>query len=261
MTDQPPVQPPEQPSGHPAQQPGPVNPTEPIPAAPGYPAAPPPAAPAANPAPGANAGPANAAPTASAGPSTNVWRQATSTHGGRWAIAIAAGALALLLMLGIGVAGLLVLRNHDRFGMLGQRQAGFSRGQLGQGNGRDDGNNGRNPALPGAPGLRGGGARGLAGLGGALGGGALHGNLTATVNGAVQALVFQRGQVTAVSATSITLKSSDGFVGTYGRAASTNTLMTAPVTGGQAFVLAQASDKVAITIASARANGSVGPSY
>jgi len=85
--------------------------------------------------------------------------------------------------------------------------------------------------------------------------------VTATVNGSVRALVFQRGQVTAVSATSITLKSSDGFVGTYGRAASTNTQMRAPVTGGQAFVLAQASDKVAITIASAPSNGSVGPSY
>jgi hypothetical protein len=93
-----------------------------------------------------------------------------------------------------------------------------------------------------------------------LGGGALHGSVTATVNGSVQALVFQRGQVTAVSATSITLKSSDGFVGTYGRAASTRSLMAAPVTAGQAFVLAQASDKVAITIMPARANSGVGPS-
>src|SRR5450631_1598440 len=141
MTDQPPVQP----SGHPAQQPGPVNPTEPIPAAPGYPSAPPPATPAAHVAP--------TGATGSATPTTNVWRQATSTHGGRWAIAIAAGALALLMILGIGVAGLLVLRNHDRFGMVGQRAGGFSRGPLGQGNGRDDGgNNGRSPALPGMPG-------------------------------------------------------------------------------------------------------------
>jgi hypothetical protein len=167
------------------------------------------------------------------------------------------------MLLGIGVAGFLVLRNHDRFGMMGQRQQGFSRGQLGQGDGRDDGrDNGRNPlapGMPGAPGTRGGGAQGLGGLGGVLGAGALHGNVTATVNGSVQALVFQRGQVTAVSATSITLKSSDGFVGTYGRAASTSSLMAAPVTGGQTFVLAQASDKVAITIMPARANGGVGP--
>jgi hypothetical protein len=167
------------------------------------------------------------------------------------------------MLLGLGVAGLLVLRNHDRVSMMGQRQDGFSRGQLGQGNGRDDGDKGRNPlqpGMPGAPGPRGGGAQGLGGLGGVLGGGALHGNVTATVSGSVQALVFQRGQVTAVSATSITLKSSDGFTGTYGRTASTNSLMAAPVTGGQAFVLAQASDKVAITIMSVPAKGGVGPS-
>jgi len=250
MTDQPPVQPPHQPSGNPVQPPGQANPTEPIPAAPGNPAASPVAAPTTN------AAPTNAAPT------TNPWRRATSTHGGRWAIAIVAGALIFLMFLGLGVAGLLVLRNHDRFSMMGQRQGGFSRGQLGQGNGRDDGGNGRNPSqpgTPGAPGLRGG-AQGLGGFGGVLGGGALHGNVTATVNGSVQALVFQRGQVTAVSATSITLKSSDGFTGTYGRTASTNSLMAAPVTGGQAFVLAQASDKVAITIMSVPAKGGVGPS-
>jgi len=242
MTDQPPVQPPQQPSGRPAQPAGQGDPaTLPMPAAGGDPVA-----------------------TRPAAQTTNVWHGATSTPGGRWAIAIAAGALVVLMLLGIGVAGFLVLRNHDRFGMMGQRQQGLSRGQLGQGDGRDDGrNNGRNPlapGMPGAPGMRGGGAQGLGGLGGVLGGGALHGNVTATVNGSVQALVFQRGQVTAVSATSITLKSSDGFVGTYGRAASTSSLMAAPVTGGQAFVLAQASDKVAITIMPARANGGVGPS-
>jgi hypothetical protein len=176
---------------------------------------------------------------------------------------LVAGALVFLMVLGVGLAGLLLLRNHDRFGMMGQRQDGFSRGQLGPGNGRDDGgDNGRNPQLPGqprAPGSRGGGAQGLGGLGGVLGG-ALHGNVTATVNGSVQALVFQRGQVTAVSSTSITLKSSDGFVGTYGRTASTGSLTGAPVTGGQAFVLARASDKVAITIFSVPASGGVGPS-
>ncbi|MEP7192807.1 MAG: hypothetical protein ABI903_08065 [Actinomycetota bacterium] len=227
MTDQPPVQPPHQPSGNPSQPPA-------------------------------------QAPTANAAPTTNLWRQATSTRGGRWAIALVASAVVFLMLLGVGVAGLLLLRNHDRFDMVGHRQGGFSRGQLGPGSGRDDGgNNGRNPLKPGvpqAPGLRGGGAQGLGGLGGVLGGGALHGNMTTTVNGSVQALVFQRGQVTALSSTSITLKSSDGFVGTYGRADSTTSLRGAPVTGGQAFVLARASDKVAITIFSVPVNGGVGPS-
>jgi len=93
-----------------------------------------------------------------------------------------------------------------------------------------------------------------------LGGTALHGNVTAMVNGSVQALVFQRGAVSAVSATSVTLKSSDGFIGTYGRSSATNSMMAAPVTGGQALVLARASDKVAITIVSTPANAGVAPS-
>jgi len=185
---------------------------------------------------------------------TNVWHRATSTRGRRWAIAVAAGALACLMLLGIGLAGLAVLRNHDRFNMMGQRQDGYSRdqgGRSGQGNGR---------GLPGAPGMRGGRVQGLGGLAGLLGGTALHGTVTATANGSVQALVFQRGEVTAVSATSITLKSSDGFVGTYGRTAATSSMMAVPVKGGQAFVLARASDKVAVTIMSTRAKAGVGSS-
>jgi len=70
--------------------------------------------------------------------------------------------------------------------------------------------------------------------------------VTATVDGSAQALVFQRGEATAVSATSITLKSSDGFVGTYGLNLATKTNGTAPVKGGQVFALARASDKVAL---------------
>jgi ethanolamine utilization microcompartment shell protein EutL len=84
--------------------------------------------------------------------------------------------------------------------------------------------------------------------------------VTATVNGSVQALVFQRGEVTAVSATSIALKSSDGFVGTYARTAATTSRGAALVTGGQALVLARASDKVAITMMSTQANAAVPPS-
>ena len=91
-----------------------------------------------------------------------------------------------------------------------------------------------------------------------MGSSALHGEFTATVNGSVQALVFQRGEVTAVSATSITLKSSDSFVGTYGRNAASVSRGAAPVKGGQAFVLARASDKVAMTIMATRVGADVG---
>jgi len=158
------------------------------------------------------------------------------------------------MLLGIGLACLAVLRNHDRFNMMGQRQDGYSWDQgdkSGQGNGR---------GMPGAPGMRGGRTQGLGGFGGLLGGTALHGTVTATANGSAQALVFQRGEVTAVSATSITLKSSDGFVGTYGRTAATSSMRAVPVKGGQAFVLARASDKVAITIMLTPTKAGVGSS-
>ena len=168
-------------------------------------------------------------------PQPNMWHRATSTNGRRWGLAIGAVALACLLFIGVGVAGLVILRNHDRVNLLGNRQDGHSLGQNGPGNGRGLGNGGgpgqrpgsRNDGqdrrnVPGMPGMPGGRAQGPGGLGNLLGGTALHGDVTATANGSVQALVFQRGEVTAVSDTSITLKSSDGFVGTYGRTAATS---------------------------------------
>jgi hypothetical protein len=234
VTGQPPVQPPHQPPEHPVEA-SPV--TQPMTAAESAPAAPRPGV-----------------------PKTNMWRQATSTHGGRWAIAAAAAALAVLLLLGVGVAGFVVLRYHDRVNLLGNQTGGYSRGQNGQGYGLGPGANGNQRRLPGMPGMRGGRVQVPGGLGNLLGGSALHGDVTATVNGSLQALVFQRGAVTAVSATSIALKSSDGFVGTYGRTAATISRGPAPVKGGQAFVLARVSDKVAITTVSTRANAAVPPS-
>jgi hypothetical protein len=230
MTDQPPQQPLDQPSGSLAE---------------GQPATLPRQAAAS----GSPAGPPVPA-------TSNLMHQATLTHNGRWAIGIVAVALACLMLLGVGVAGLFVLRSHNVFGMMGQQQNRSSRNQFGQGNG----GNGSNPAQPGvprAPGMRGG--RAMGGLGSLLGSSALHGNVTATVNGSPQALVFQRGLVTAISATSISLQSSDGFTGTYGRTAQTSVRTEVPVTGGQALVLARASDKVAITIMSTQANTGVGP--
>jgi len=190
-------------------------------------------------------------------------------------LAISAAVLAGLLILGIGIAGILVLRHHDRVDLLGQRADRQSLGQgepgngngkglghgrglgngNGNGNGNDDGQDIPRPAMPGMPG-----GRDLGGLGNLLNGAALHGTVSATVNGSVRALVFQRGEVTAVSATSITLKSSDGFVGTYGRNAATIANGVAPVKGGQALVLARASDKVALRTITTPAEAGVAPS-
>ena len=232
MSEQPPVQPPSTPPHQPPSQPAQSNPpTQPMTAAFGAPPA---------------------APTAASAPAypprTNSWQRATSTPGRRWALALSAAAVALLLVLGIGVTSLLVLRNHDRVNLLGDRQTTRSFGQYGPGNGNGQGpraegrKNGRN--LPGLPGGR---VQGLRGLENLLGGTALHGDVTAAAAGSVQALVFQRGEVTALSATSITLKSSDGFAGTYGLNATTRSSGASLAKGGQAFVLARASDKVAIT--------------
>lgn len=172
------------------------------------------------------------------------------------------------MILVVGVAGLLVLRNHDRVNLMGNRQDRQFLSQDGRGNGQGPWANGKQDRkaqkqqreqmeVPGMPGGRG---QGLGGLGNLLGGTALHGDVTGTLNGSVQALVFQRGEVTAVSDTSITVKSSDGFVGTYGRNATTRSRGAAPVKGGQVLVLARTSDKVAITIMATPDMAGVGPS-
>ncbi len=255
MSEQPPVQQPDQSSNPPPSQPvAGTPPTQPMPAV--GPAAGPPTGPTGSPIPPAGSPAPLGPPAWGDAPKPSMWRRATSTHGGRWGLALAAGALALLLILVIGVAGIAVLRNHDRVDLLGNRQDRQFLSQDGQGNGKGPWANGKQdrkaqkqqrdqmgvPGMPGGPGQR------LGGLGNLLGGTALHGDVTGTLNGSVQALVFQRGEVTAVSDTSITLKSSDGFVGTYGRNATTVSRGAVPVKGGQALVLARASDKVAVTI-------------
>jgi len=177
-------------------------------------------------------------------------------------VALAAGALATVMVLGMGLAGLAVLRHHDRAVLVGNREHGFSRGQdrLGLGDGRgpgaDDRDQRRLPARPGGPGGQ---DRVRGGLGDLLGRTALHGQVTAPVNGSMLALLFQRGEVTAVSATSITLKSTDGFTGTYGLTPATTLRGTSAVKGGQAFVLARASDKVAVAAIATRAGMGVAP--
>ncbi len=249
MSEQPPVPQPDQPIGQPPSPPTQVMSAQSAPPA-GPPAGPP------------------VVPVSGAAPTPNAWQRATSTRGARWGLGMAAVGLVCLMILGIGVAGIAVLRHHDRVSFLADRQAGFSRGQDGPGNGqglngRRGLGNGQGPGanrngngagrqyqngMPGGPGMPGERAQGLGGLGNLLGGAVQHGDVTATVNGAAQALVFQRGEVTAVSGTSITLKSPDGFVGTYASNATTKANTAVPVKGGQAFVLARGSDKVALRI-------------
>lgn len=244
MSEQPPVQAPSTPPDQPSNQPAGANPpTQPMTAAFGAPPAGPTPFPAPQPP-----------------PTRNRWQEATSTSGGRWALALSAAAIALLLVLGVGVTSILVLRNHDRVNLLGNHQdfrpLGPGNGNSpGQGPRAKGGKDGRN--RPGLPGGRGQGLRGLENL---LGGTALHGGVTTNAGGSVQALVFQRGEVTAVSNTSVTLKSSDGFTGTYGLNATTRSSGASLVQGDQAFVLARAADKIAITTLAMPADVGLAPS-
>ena len=259
MSEQPPVQQPDQSSNPPSSQPVASTPaTQPMPAV----------EPAAGPSAGFPAAGPPAAPTPGDAPRPNVWHRTTSNRGGRWGLAIAAGALVCLMILVVGVAGLLVLRNHDRVALMGNRQDRQLLSQDGQGNGQGPWANGKQDRKAqkqqreqmNMPGMSGGRGQGLGGLGSLLGGTDLHGDVTGTLNGSVQTLVFQVGQVTAVSDTSITLKSTDGFAGTYGRNATTVSRGAGLVKGGQALVLARSSDKVAITVIARPDMAGVAPS-
>lgn len=252
MSEQPPVRPPNEPSN---------QPTTPMPAA--APAGPPTVPPA---------GPPTVPP---AGPRRNLWQRTTSTNGGRWGLAIAAAALVALMVAGFALAGLLLLRANDRVGMMGYREDGRYLHEDGSGDGRrpmhdekmerrKDKQNDRQgteemPGMQGMQGMPGGRGQGMGGLGNLVDGMPLHGEVTTTANGAVQALLFQRGEVTAVSDTSITLKSSDGFEGTYGRTTTTVSKGIVPEKGGQAFVVARKSDKVAVTTVAVKVGDDTAP--
>lgn len=80
------------------------------------------------------------------------------------------------------------------------------------------------PATPGHEGPHGDGRRGPGrGFGAGLGVGALHGQLTVRRGGTYVVVLVQSGDVTAVSATSLTVKSADGYTHTYVLDAQTRT--------------------------------------
>jgi hypothetical protein len=101
------------------------------------------------------------------------------------------------------------------------------------------------PADP-APGLRGPGRGGHGDPGGRHGGGlgmGIHGEFTTPApNGGYQTIATQVGQVTAVSATSVTVKSEDGFSRTY--AVDDNTLVNA---GNEGIADVKTGDDVRVT--------------
>ncbi len=171
------------------------------------------------------------------------WGQATATSGGRIALAVGGLFTVAVLLAGAALVGGLVLRavgGGDRDRMAFSEERGrFSdeRGPFGNQRGDRPGRGGDNPGqqrrremapegprrriVPPVVPDRGRGStgmgRGKGGLGlGALGGGVLHGELTATVDGKPTVLVVQTGEVkTYTSGPSLVIRSSDGFEATY----------------------------------------------
>ncbi len=176
----------------------------------------------------------------------NLFRQATSTTGGTIALIVAAG-LALLLVLGVaGVGAVAVARtvagHHDRTGrmeqMHDQGQGGVPPGlqrRLDRGNG----------AQPG---------RGMGSMMGGLGalGDVQHGEFTAQdAAGASVVMTVQRGTVTAASASSVSVRSADGFTATYAVDGSTRGATTW-TKGDSVLVVAQKAGAKAVLIRAAR---------
>jgi len=246
-------------------QPGPSEPTQSLPPQPTQPlppAQPQPAQPqAAQPGPVPSAAAAGVPPQGPppgqpaqvgfGGPPPSAWQRATATSGRRWGLAALAAVLAVLLLGGFAVGGFLVGRTVA-FGNGGGRH-GVMMGPRGNGpfadRGEGNGNGQRHKLVPGMPGGR---LPALPGLGG-------HGEYSAQG----RTLVFQTGQVTAVSGTSITLRSTDGFSQSYTINSTTRMrgMQVAAIrTGDTAFVLADKSTRVAslVALVSTQGSGSTG---
>lgn len=175
-----------------------------------------------------------------------LWRQATSTTGGLIAVIVAAG-LCLLLVVGVLSLGAAVAVRH-----WAGRAGGTQVEQVGPGQ-REPGRQGpgRNPMGGGNRGM-GGGAGGdpLAGgrLGGALGT-VQHGEVTVRdSSGADVVMTVQRGTVTASSASSLSVKSPDGFIGTYAVDSTTRGGGTTPARGDVVLVVARKSGGPAVLV-------------
>lgn len=174
-------------------------------------------------------------------PRRSIWRDAVSTTGGRIATITAIVAVAVIGLLVLG----LVIGAITRHGRFERTVAPFQDHRSAPQLPRDRG------PMGGMPGLRGNGGDDEApGLG--LGLGRLqHGEFTATDStGKTRTLTFQRGEVTAASSTSMTVRSSDGFTATYKIDSSTRLrAQGSPLATGQTVVvLADKDTKTALRV-------------
>ncbi len=268
---------PEDPSQQPADDTAagpPPAPTEPLPPTAGPGAGPPPMEqhPVAQPAwssgaPGGRGAAWTGAAAAPARPSTprRLWGEATATTGSRIALAAAAVLGVVVLLAGIGVVGSVVAHRIDRAGfVLGDddergwrgdergREHGMPFGDRGRGNGNGEGRaQGRGgDQQPGTPGRGRGRAEGLGGGAGIVPGlgAVLHGEFTTTLTGEPAVMLFQVGEVTAVTAgESLTVRSTDGFEATYALDAMA-TGSSAPATGDLVRVVAAEEGRKAVLV-------------
>jgi hypothetical protein len=173
----------------------------------------------------------------------SLWDQATSTRGGRWAVAIAI--VAICLLVATAAAALAASARQDRAALT--NASADADGQA-KAKDKDKSNNGKGQAS-------GQGNGDLNSIPGRLGG-TLHGEVTrpSAAGGGTETLLVQTGEVTASSDTSLTVRSTDGFTETYAVAPTTTVRGPAKaaglVVGTQVTVVATKDGKSALLVAS-----------
>jgi hypothetical protein len=179
----------------------------------------------------------------------SLWDQATSTRGGRWAVAVAI--LALCLLVGTAAVAMAASARQDRTAVThAAADTGKDPGQgKGQGKGQD-----KDKDKAADPQGKANGNGDLNSIPGRLGG-TLHGEVTRpTAAGGVETLLVQSGEVTAASGTEVTVKSTDGFSETYALANTTTVrgpAKAAGLTAGTHVTVVAAKDgKKALLVAS-----------
>jgi hypothetical protein len=146
-----------------------------------------------------------------------VWSEAVSSTGCKVAVIVAAASLSLVALLVVALVGIGLARTFGgglhHSARAGDTPQGQMPDRMGPGGGRGPqhmppGQQRRAP--DGLPGL------GLGGQGLGLGADALHGEAVVRGDGsATRAVLFQRGEVTDITADKLTVKSTDGFSATY----------------------------------------------
>jgi hypothetical protein len=185
----------------------------------------------------------------------SLWDQATSTRGGRWAVAVAI--LALCLLVGTAAVAMAASARQDRTAVTNAAaDTGKDPGQgKAQGKGQDkDRDKDKDKDKAADPQGKANGNGDLNSIPGRLGG-TLHGEVTRpTAAGGVETLLVQSGEVTAASDTEVTVKSTDGFTETYALADTTTVrgpAKAAGLTAGTHVTVVAAKDgKKALLVAS-----------